>query len=89
MFERLIFILLNINQTRIADKIIQEHGKIFGIKKSLFYFLLVLFFAISVALVNLKMNTNSQIHEAEEYEEDEKLPEAVVLSSEPIDNENL
>jgi hypothetical protein len=68
----------------------QEHARIFGIKKSFFYFLLFLFTAIAIALVNFKVNSNPQNTDGEEYEEDEKLPEAIVLNSEPIENiENI
>lgn len=68
---------------------IQEHGKIFGMKKSFFYFLLFLSMAIAIALVNIKINSNSANFDGEEYEDDEKMPEAIVLNSEPIENENL
>ena len=35
------------------------------------------------------MNSNPQNTDVEEYEEDEKMPEAIVLNSEPIETESL
>ena len=52
--------------------------------------MLFLFTAIAIALGNFKVNSNQQNTEVEEYEEDEKLPEAIVLNSEPFENiENI
>jgi len=74
---------------RIADKILQENKKILGIKKSLFYFLFFFIIVIAISLANYKLSSTTQNADVEEYEEDEKMPEAIVLNSEPIENESL
>jgi hypothetical protein len=50
---------------------------------------LFLLIAIAIALTQHKFSFNQQSIEGEDYEEDEKMPEAIVLNSEPIENESL
>lgn len=70
---------------RIADNLIRENDKIFGLKKTIFYFLILLFIATTVALTNYKLFINNANIDGEENEE-EAFQETIILNSEPIEN---
>jgi len=61
-----------------------EKQRIFGIKKSIFYFLLFLLVAIGLAYLKFKSTSNILNIDGEDYEEDEVL-QTVEINSEPIE----
>ncbi len=65
---------------------INENNKIFGIKKPIFYFLLVLLIGVAISFNNYKNFLNHINIDGEENEED-PLQEMIILNSEPIENE--
>jgi hypothetical protein len=66
--------------------LINENNKIFGIKKPIFYFLLVLLIGVAISFNNYKNFLNHINIDGEENEED-PLQEMIILNSEPIENE--